>query len=93
MEGILRANGEVIASLRKIKKIVGFVPQEDTMHRTLTVTEVLTFQANLRLPPVFTKKEISQKVSQVSSCTWPFILLLSRRNVQIHSDVLEQQPQ
>ncbi|XP_065051308.1 uncharacterized protein LOC135680985 [Rhopilema esculentum] len=64
MEGILRANGEVIASLRKFKKIVGFVPQEDTMHRTLTVTEVLTFQANLRLPPIFTKKEISQKVSQ-----------------------------
>ena len=66
MEGEMRVNGIPIPNLRKFKKVVGFVPQEDTMHRTLTVQEVLTYQANLRLPPGLSKDEISAKVNQVS---------------------------
>ncbi|MCU0527829.1 MAG: ATP-binding cassette domain-containing protein [Elainella sp. Prado103] len=30
---------------------IGYVPQQDIMHRELTVTEVLTFACKLRLPP------------------------------------------
>ncbi len=59
------ANGDPVKSLAKFKKIVGFVPQEDTMHRTLTVEEVLTYQALLRLPPGNSRKEIARKVNQV----------------------------
>eukprot|EP00794_Sanderia_malayensis_P016777 gene16777-18472_t len=65
VEGIIKANGEILQSLQKFKRITGFVPQEDVMHRTLTVEEVLTYQARLRLPPGKTSKEIAEEVSKV----------------------------
>ena len=70
MEGEMRVNGILIPNLRKFKKVVGFVPQEDTMHRTLTVQEILTYQAKLRLPPGLSKDDISAKVNQVNVLTF-----------------------
>eukprot|EP01123_Difflugia_compressa_P012693 TRINITY_DN5542_c0_g1_i1.p1 TRINITY_DN5542_c0_g1~~TRINITY_DN5542_c0_g1_i1.p1 ORF type:complete len:1022 (+),score=141.02 TRINITY_DN5542_c0_g1_i1:292-3066(+) len=47
--GILRLNG-VEAPIKNIRSMMGFVPQEDVMLRTLTVKDILTFNANMRLP-------------------------------------------
>jgi ABC transport system ATP-binding/permease protein len=41
---------------------IGYVPQDDIIHQTLTVEEVLTYACQLRLPP---DTEISQAVAQV----------------------------
>ena len=46
--GVVLLNGKP-ESIRKYKKVVGFVPQEDIMHRTLSVSENLLFYAQLRL--------------------------------------------
>ena len=35
------------------------------MHRTLTVKEVLTYQANLRLPSSISKEEKKERVNEV----------------------------
>ncbi len=40
---------------------IGYVPQDDITHQDLTVTEVLTYAALLRLPPDTDVKEIVQK--------------------------------
>jgi ABC-type multidrug transport system ATPase subunit len=37
-------------SLTRFKSVIGFVPQEDIMHRTLSVVEILRFNAAMRLP-------------------------------------------
>lgn len=41
---------------------IGYVPQQDIVHRDLTVTQVLTFAALLRLPPDTDKLTINQIV-------------------------------
>ncbi len=38
------------SSISQFKQIVGFVPQEDVMHRNLTVKENLQLSADMRLP-------------------------------------------
>ena len=48
--GVIRVNGEECASLAKWRSRVAFVPQEDVMHRELTVLENLEFSAYTRLP-------------------------------------------
>ncbi|KJE90030.1 ABC transporter [Capsaspora owczarzaki ATCC 30864] len=47
--GLLEING-IPDSLKRYKHLVGFVPQEDTMLRMLTVYETLYFSAMTRLP-------------------------------------------
>jgi ABC-type multidrug transport system ATPase subunit len=37
-------------SVFSVSRLVGFVPQEDTMHRELTVREILKAYAIMRLP-------------------------------------------
>lgn len=56
------------AVINKFKEIVGFVPQEDIMHRNLTVYENLSFNAYWRLPSSMThleQKELLFKVLAV----------------------------
>jgi ABC-type multidrug transport system ATPase subunit len=58
--GIVCVNGEQ-KPISHFKSIVGFVPQDDTMLRELTVKEILTFCAEIRLPadmPKHQKKSI-----------------------------------
>lgn len=48
--GNLYLNGVAIQNLSKIKNYVGYVTQHDIMHENLTVKEILTYQAQLKLP-------------------------------------------
>ena len=58
--GKVLLNGED-RDINSIGSIVGFVPQEDVMHRELTVREVLHFYARLRLPKHF-NDEVQERV-------------------------------
>lgn len=44
---------------------IGFVPQEDILHRTLTVRQALEFAARLRLPPDTTAAERRDRIDNV----------------------------
>lgn len=44
---------------------VGIVPQDDVVHRRLTVRQALDFAADLRMPPDTTEAERQQAISQV----------------------------
>ncbi|PRP79390.1 abc transporter family protein [Planoprotostelium fungivorum] len=57
MTGKIYLNGK-IDSLKKYPKLVGFVPQEDIMHRDLTVEENLRFSAATRLPKTTTTAQL-----------------------------------
>ncbi|GFR49862.1 hypothetical protein Agub_g11964 [Astrephomene gubernaculifera] len=52
--GQVRVNGEDMPVTR-LKKITGFVPQDDIVHEDLTVRENLNYSARLRLPSDFTR--------------------------------------
>ncbi|KAJ3272763.1 hypothetical protein HDV01_005291 [Terramyces sp. JEL0728] len=49
----------------KFKKLIGFVPQEDIMHRGLTVKENLLHSARIRLPSTWKSKEIEKHVDGI----------------------------
>jgi ABC-type multidrug transport system ATPase subunit len=50
--------------LAKYRKITGFVPQEDIMHRMLTVKEILTYAAQARLPRETSAAAKGQRVNE-----------------------------
>ena len=63
-------SGEVLINGAKVpvevyRKAMGFVPQSDVVHTTLTVRENLLYSARLRLPPTTTDDEIEAIVSDV----------------------------
>ncbi|CAB4016980.1 white-brown complex homolog 30, partial [Paramuricea clavata] len=62
--GKILFNNEVVRGIKQFRSITGFVPQEDTMHRNLTVHEVLYYQALLRLPAGTNKRTINYKIRQ-----------------------------
>eukprot|EP00039_Didymoeca_costata_P009519 m.126277 g.126277 ORF g.126277 m.126277 type:complete len:897 (-) comp14512_c0_seq3:966-3656(-) len=62
--GTVQINGKQVP-IKKFKKICGFVPQEDVMHRNLTVHEVLSYQAQLRLPSSMNGGARSKKIKEV----------------------------
>ncbi len=47
------------------KTQLGYVPQEDIMHRDLTVERALYYVAKLRLPRDFTQTQISERIDEV----------------------------
>ncbi|KAJ3117487.1 hypothetical protein HDU96_006581 [Phlyctochytrium bullatum] len=47
------------------RKVIGYVPQEDTMLRELTVREVLLHSGRVRLPPTWTEAEVEEHVDNV----------------------------
>ena len=53
----------------RLRALIGYVPQEDIVHRELTVTEALEYSARLRLPartPGFeTRKLVAQTISRL----------------------------
>ncbi|KNE55335.1 hypothetical protein AMAG_01237 [Allomyces macrogynus ATCC 38327] len=68
----LRTKGEVCIGgrkeeLSKYAKLVGFVPQEDIMLRELTVDDILTHSARMRLPAGTSKDDVTNKVNSVVS--------------------------
>lgn len=48
-----------------LKQIIGYVPQEDIVHRDLTVEDSLYFAAKLRLPKDTPKEEITERIDEV----------------------------
>eukprot|EP00911_Craspedida_sp_UC1_P002884 UC1_evm2s2111 len=61
--GIVRVNGKEVPGLQKWKRRVGYVPQEDVMHRRLTVRQNISFAARYRLPAHTTVEERKARVA------------------------------
>lgn len=47
------------------RSAVGYVPQDDVMHRALTVEEVLAFHAKINFPDALTDDEIAARIDRV----------------------------
>jgi len=63
--GVIRVNGEECDSLARWRSRVAFVPQEDVMHRELTVFENLEFSAHTRLPADWAPSRKQQMIFKV----------------------------
>jgi ABC-type multidrug transport system ATPase subunit len=59
-------NGQdLYAEYERLRLLIGLVPQEDILHRQLTVRRALQFAAGLRLPPDTTRKERDERIAEV----------------------------
>lgn len=56
---------DLYAEYAQLRSLVGLVPQEDILHRQLTVRRALQFAARLRLPPGTRRTERDRRVEQV----------------------------
>lgn len=56
---------ELVKHYNLLKKQIGYVPQEDIIHKDLTVWQTMKFAARLRLPVDIGKKQIKAKISTV----------------------------
>ena len=66
--GSVALNGsDLYQSFDSLRSLIGYLPQEDVLHRQLSVRECLTFSARLRLPDDFTPEEIAARVNEVIS--------------------------
>ena len=64
-QGLVRVNGEdLYSNYDAYRTLMGYVPQEDIIHRELTVDSALRYAARLRLPPDLTTAEIDQRITQ-----------------------------
>lgn len=64
-EGKLLVNGEECDDLSDLKRVFGFVPQEDIMIRELSVRDNIAFSARYRLPAALSREEINTKVNSL----------------------------
>ncbi|GAA3325070.1 hypothetical protein GCM10020331_055430 [Ectobacillus funiculus] len=66
-EGTVLVNGDDFYSNYNAykKNIMGYVPQQDIVYDTLTVREMLTYAAKLRMPDDTTEDEIANRVQEV----------------------------
>lgn len=48
-----------------LRSLIGYVPQDDILHRNLTVRECLTYAGRLRLPDDYDPEEIRKRVAEV----------------------------
>lgn len=62
--GRVHVNG-VEEQLTRFRKIIGYVPQEDVMHRDLSVYENIAYSARTRLPDDWTDEQVETHVSSV----------------------------
>jgi ABC-type multidrug transport system ATPase subunit len=58
-------NCDLYQEYAALRALMGYLPQEDILHRTLTVRECLYYAARLRLPDDFTEREILARVQEV----------------------------
>ncbi len=56
---------DIHASFASLRSRIGMVPQDDVVHRQLTVSQALSYAAELRLPPDTSKEDRAQVVAQV----------------------------
>lgn len=64
-EGVLKINGKVQKNLTKFKNIIGYVPQEDIMHRELTTWQNLQYSADIKLPRDWTSDDRKEYVKAI----------------------------
>lgn len=64
-EGSLQVNGIESKGLSKLKKLIGYVPQEDVMHRELSVWQNLKYSADVRCPRDWTNDQRQRHVNAV----------------------------
>lgn len=65
-EGRVTLGGrDVYADFEALKTNIGFVPQDDVVHRSLTVSRALTYAARLRLPPDWPSERVDHAVRSV----------------------------
>jgi ABC-type multidrug transport system ATPase subunit len=62
--GNIKINGSA-ADMQMLKKIIGYVSQDDIMLRELTVREIILYSARVRLPRDWNNKEVEQHVDNV----------------------------
>lgn len=61
-QGVVYLNGENLRNNFNIYRTqIGYVPQDDIIHRQLTVSQVLTYAAKLRLPPDIDIQKVVEK--------------------------------
>jgi len=76
---VLVNNLDLYHHLESLKQSIGYVPQDDIIHRELTVYRTLYYVARLRLSRDISKKDIDQVVNEVMDITG----LSERRDVPI----------
>jgi len=65
-EGQVLVNGDnLYQHFDLYRTMVGYVPQDDIIHRDLTVCNALRYSARLRLPPDTSSQEIEQRIDRV----------------------------
>jgi len=87
MSGVIRPNSGTVAvngrdlyrEIASLKHSIGLVPQDDIIHRELTVYRTLLYVAKLRLSRDVSRKEIDRTISEILDVTG----LLSRRDVRV----------
>ncbi len=72
LNGFVRAQGQVLVNGDDLyqhfdlyRTMVGYVPQDDIIHKGLTVVNALRYAARLRLPPDTSTQEIEQRIDTV----------------------------
>ena len=72
LNGFTRAEGQVLVNGDDLynhfdlyRTMVGYVPQDDIIHKDLTVANALRYAARLRLPPDTSAQEIEQRIDHV----------------------------
>ena len=77
---VLLNGGDLHRAFEALKSRLGYVPQDDIVHRELTVAESLGYTARLRLPPDTSEAERDKRVATVLAT----LELTERRDVPIH---------
>lgn len=62
---VLFNGDDLYANYDRYSKNIGYVPQDDIIHRDLTVAQALYFSCRLRLPPDFTAAAIQERIKAV----------------------------
>lgn len=76
---VLVNNQDLYRNLDSLKQSIGYVPQDDIIHKELSVYRTLYYVAKLRLSRDVSSKEIDQIVNEVMDVTG----LAERRDVQV----------
>lgn len=76
---VLINNLDLYRHFDSLKQSIGYVPQEDVIHRELTVYRSLYYTARLRLSRDVSKAEINQTINEILDVTG----LAERRNVRV----------
>jgi ABC-type multidrug transport system ATPase subunit len=62
---VLFEGHDVHAEYASMRSRIGMVPQDDVVHRQLTINQALGYAAELRMPPDTTKEDRQRVVAQV----------------------------